>query len=117
MGIHRRGDQDQLNVVATADMFGPAGRVFVINGKPFISLEDVTQEMIDKGMQIGIATAGIWSFNKKAGVAVAQMGPVNLNLTTQEVDATGQFIGYAERAATASDTTVYVVFASFLKAT
>lgn len=109
----RRGDQDQMNVKPTDDMVGPAGTVFVAAGRGFITLEDVTAEMVTAGTPIGVAVAGIWEF-PNSGVAFTQFANV-LVTAAGAIGTTGTFIGIAENAVGASDTSLMVCFDSFGK--
>ncbi|MCL2625150.1 MAG: hypothetical protein FWD31_15935 [Planctomycetaceae bacterium] len=106
-----RGDQDQMNCKTTTAMVGPAGTVFTASGRVFITLEDVTTEMVTAGTLAGVATAGIWAF-PKGTVAFAQFANVYLT-SAGALGAIGTLLGIAENAVTTTDETVMVQFSSF----
>ena len=110
----RRGDQDQMNVKSTTEMVGPAGKVVILAGRAFITLEDVTAEMVADDMKIGLATAGIWEIPKE-GIAFSQFADVFVT-SEGKIGTSGTFIGIAENAVGASDVTVMVQFSSLAKA-
>ena len=93
-------------------MIGPAGTVVVAAGRAFITLEDVTTEMVSNGVLVGLATAGIWEF-PKSGTAFTQFANVFI-ASTGVIGTTGTFIGIAENAVGASDTSVTVLLSSLI---
>ncbi len=109
--IWRRGEQNQLNLVPTEAMIGSAGKVVVLNDYPVIILEDLTAEMFARGELVGAATAGIWEFSK-GDIAFTQFANVFVD-AGGKIAETGTYIGVAENAVSASDSTVMVVFDSF----